>query len=142
MNLPPPSALRDDEGVGFWVGQASSPTSKAGSHDLDLPLDLRATAFQVKVWQRAASDPVGETRNYSEIAAAIGQPTATRAVANACAKQSGRAGHSLPPHHPQADKSLGGYRWGIERKARAAGKREKLCGIPYRDQACASENPR
>jgi AraC family transcriptional regulator of adaptative response/methylated-DNA-[protein]-cysteine methyltransferase len=83
--------------------------------NLELPLDLRATAFQLKVWAELQAIPVGETRSYSEVAAAIGQPSASRAVANACARNP--VALVIPCHRIiRADKSLGGYRWGIERK--------------------------
>lgn len=106
--------LRDDEGVGFWSERIIAYLEGWQPH-LDLPLDLRATAFQVKVWQQLQQIPVGETRNYSEVAAAIGQPSAVRAVANACAKNP--AALVVPCHRIiRKDGSLGGYRWGIERK--------------------------
>ncbi|MDE2821254.1 MAG: methylated-DNA--[protein]-cysteine S-methyltransferase [Chloroflexota bacterium] len=114
--------LRDDEGVGYWVGKVIA-YLEGWQPDLDLPLDLRATAFQLKVWKQLQAIPVGETRTYSEVAAAIGQPTASRAVANACA---GNPVALVIPCHRiiRKDKSLGGYRWGIERK-RALLKNEK-----------------
>ena len=106
--------LRDDEVVGFWVERIIA-YLEGWQPDLDLPLDLRATAFQVKVWQQLQKIPVGETRNYSEIASAIGQPTAVRAVANACANNP--VALVIPCHRIiRKDRSLGGYRWGIERK--------------------------
>ncbi len=106
--------LRDDEGVGYWVGKIIAYLEGWQPH-LDLPLDLRATAFQLKVWRQLQAIPVGETRSYSDIAAAIGQPTASRAVANACA---GNPVALVIPCHRiiRKDKGLGGYRWGIERK--------------------------
>ncbi len=106
--------LRDDEGVGYWVGKIIVYLEGWQPH-LDLPLDLRATAFQLKVWRQLQAIPVGETRAYSDIAAAIGQPTASRAVANACA---GNPVALVIPCHRiiRKDKGLGGYRWGIERK--------------------------
>ena len=76
--------IRDDDGVGFWTERILA-YLKGWQPHLDLPLDVRATAFQIKVWQQLQRIPVGETRTYSEVAAAIGQPTAARAVANACA---------------------------------------------------------
>lgn len=82
---------------------------------LDLPLDIRATAFQWRVWEALREIPYGDTRSYREIAQAIGQPTASRAVAQAC-------GHNpvalaIPCHRVvREDGSLGGYRWGVERK--------------------------
>jgi O-6-methylguanine DNA methyltransferase len=82
---------------------------------LDLPLDVRATAFQWQVWGHLQSIPWGETRTYSEVARAIGRPTAVRAVARACA--SNRVCLVLPCHRIiGADGSLTGYRWGLERK--------------------------
>jgi AraC family transcriptional regulator of adaptative response/methylated-DNA-[protein]-cysteine methyltransferase len=82
---------------------------------LDLPLDIRATAFQMKVWRYLQSIPQGEVRSYSEVAAAIGQPTATRAVATACANN--RVALVIPCHRViRASGELGGYRWGLNRK--------------------------
>ncbi len=81
----------------------------------DLPLDLQATAFQASVWRFLQTIPLGETRSYQEVAQAIGQPKATRAVARACA--SNRVALAIPCHRViRGDGSLGGYRWGMERK--------------------------
>jgi len=83
--------------------------------DLDLPLDIRATAFQRRVWQELRQIPFGETRTYAEVAQAIGQPKATRAVARACATNP--AAFVIPCHRVvREDGDLGGYRWGVERK--------------------------
>ncbi len=80
-----------------------------------LPLDIQATAFQRKVWTYLQSIPFGETRSYSEVAKAIRQPTATRAVARACA--SNRIAVAVPCHRVvREDGDMGGYRWGVERK--------------------------
>ena len=98
---------------------------EAGQPPLDLPLDIQATAFQIKVWQQLRQIPLGETRSYSEIAAAIGQPGASRAVARACA--SNPAALVIPCHRIiRKDKGLGGYRWGIDRK-QALLDRERNC---------------
>ena len=106
--------IRDDDGVGYWVGKIIAYLEGWQPH-LDLPLDLRATAFQLKVWRALQAIPVGETRAYSDIAAAIGQPSASRAVANACA--SNPVALVIPCHRIiRKDKHLGGYRWGIGRK--------------------------
>jgi len=79
------------------------------------PIDIRATAFQWRVWQALQHIPRGETRSYTEIAAAIGQPRSVRAVANACGRN--RLAVVVPCHRViRDDGSLGGYRWGIERK--------------------------
>jgi len=83
----------------------------------DLPLDIQATAFQWQVWEELRRIPLGETRSYQEIADAIHKPTAVRAVARACA--SNHAALVIPCHRViRGDKSLGGYRWGLERKER------------------------
>ena len=82
---------------------------------IDLPLDLQATAFQWRVWEELRRIPLGSTRSYQEIANAIGKPKAVRAVASACAKN--RVALAIPCHRViREDKSLGGYRWGLERK--------------------------
>jgi AraC family transcriptional regulator of adaptative response/methylated-DNA-[protein]-cysteine methyltransferase len=79
------------------------------------PLDIRATAFQWRVWQALQHIPRGETRSYSDIANEIGQPGAVRAIANACGRN--RLAVVVPCHRViREDGSLGGYRWGIERK--------------------------
>lgn len=84
---------------------------------IDLPLDIQATAFQAQVWKNLRAIPYGETRSYSELARAMGQPTAVRAVARACA--SNPVALIVPCHRViRSDSSLGGYRWGIERKKR------------------------
>lgn len=85
--------------------------------DLDLPLDVQGTAFQARVWAALRAIPRGETRSYSQVAAAIGAPTAARAVARACATNP--VALVVPCHRVVgADGSLAGYRWGVERKRR------------------------
>ena len=82
---------------------------------IDLPLDVRATAFQMKVWGQLRQIPRGETRSYSDVARAIGEPTAVRAVARACA--SNPVALAVPCHRVvRGDGDLAGYRWGVERK--------------------------
>ena len=82
---------------------------------LDLPLDVRGTAFQRRVWQALQRVPVGQTVSYAEIARRIGSPNAMRAVAGACA-----ANHlavAIPCHRVvRNDGSLSGYAWGVEHK--------------------------
>jgi AraC family transcriptional regulator of adaptative response/methylated-DNA-[protein]-cysteine methyltransferase len=82
---------------------------------MDLPLDVRATAFQKKVWDALREIPPGETRSYTEVARAIGDPKAVRAVATACA--SNPVAIAVPCHRVvRSDGELAGYRWGMERK--------------------------
>jgi AraC family transcriptional regulator of adaptative response/methylated-DNA-[protein]-cysteine methyltransferase len=82
---------------------------------LDLPLDIRGTAFQRRVWQALRAIPVGETRTYTDIAEALGMPKAVRAVAGACA--SNAVAVAIPCHRVhRIGGALAGYRWGIERK--------------------------
>jgi len=84
---------------------------------LDLPLDIRATAFQWRVWEELRAIPYGQTRSYSAVASAIGQPQARRAVAQAC--KHNPVPLVIPCHRVvREDGSLGGYRWGVERKQR------------------------
>lgn len=90
---------------------------------LDLPLDVRGTAFQQRVWQALREIPPGSTASYAEIARRIGLPSATRAVAQACGANS--LAVAIPCHRVvRSDGALSGYRWGVERK-RALLEREK-----------------
>jgi AraC family transcriptional regulator, regulatory protein of adaptative response / methylated-DNA-[protein]-cysteine methyltransferase len=84
---------------------------------LDLPLDIRATAFQWQVWENLRAIPYGETKSYAQVASTMGQPKAVRAVARACATNP--VALVIPCHRViREDQSLGGYRWGLERKKR------------------------
>ena len=88
---------------------------------VDLPLDVRATAFQVKVWDALRRIPSGETRSYSEIAKNIGDPSATRAVARACATNP--VAVVIPCHRVVRESGdLAGYRWGVHRKEELLGR--------------------
>jgi AraC family transcriptional regulator of adaptative response/methylated-DNA-[protein]-cysteine methyltransferase len=88
---------------------------KNKSPRIDLPLDIQATAFQRQVWEQLRAIPYGETHSYSEVAKAMGQQKAVRAVARACATNP--VALVIPCHRViREDKSLGGYRWGLERK--------------------------
>lgn len=80
-----------------------------------LPLDIRATAFQRQVWEKLRSIPFGETMSYGDVAKALGKPGAVRAVGRACATNP--VALVIPCHRVvREDKSLGGYRWGLEIK--------------------------
>ena len=87
------------------------------SQVIELPMDVQATVFQRRVWEELRRIPFGSTRSYQEIAKAIGKPNAVRAVASACARN--RLALVIPCHRViRGDKTLGGYRWGLERKRR------------------------
>jgi AraC family transcriptional regulator of adaptative response/methylated-DNA-[protein]-cysteine methyltransferase len=82
---------------------------------LDLPLDVRGTAFQQRVWQALRDIPPGRTLSYAEVAERIGAPTAVRAVAQACGANA--LAVAIPCHRVvRSDGSMSGYRWGVERK--------------------------
>lgn len=97
-----------------WVAQVVGFVEAPGI-GLKLPIDVRGTAFQRRVWQALQAIPPGQTASYSEVAARIGQPAAVRAVAGACAANA--LAVAIPCHRVvRTDGSLSGYRWGIERK--------------------------
>jgi AraC family transcriptional regulator of adaptative response/methylated-DNA-[protein]-cysteine methyltransferase len=82
---------------------------------IDLPLDIRATAFQRQVWEKLRAIPYGQTLSYGDVAKSLGKPGAVRAVGRACATNP--VALVIPCHRVvREDKSLGGYRWGLERK--------------------------
>lgn len=108
------AAATDDPTLGMAT---SAVLSRMTEHPiaLDLPLDLRTTAFEQRVWRALQAIPRGETRSYSQVAAELGQPRAVRAVARACARNPLAL---VVPCHRVVGKSgaLTGYRWGTERK--------------------------
>lgn len=114
-----PAATRErvtapSSALGSWVGEivACLDGERPGA---DIPLDLQASAFQWKVWRELQKIPAGETRSYTQVAAAIGSPKAARAVAGACARN--RVALVIPCHRVvRQGGELGGYRWGLERK--------------------------
>ena len=113
----PEATLRRDPAlaglVDAAIGQVAG-KSDAGA-DEALALDLRGTAFQLRVWQALRAIPRGETRSYSQLAREMGEPKATRAVARACALN--RVALVVPCHRVVGvSGSLTGYRWGVERK--------------------------
>ena len=111
---PASEITRDDPLMQEWVEQFVAFISGRQPH-FDLPLDIRATAFQLSVWQTLQEIPYGETRSYGEIAEAIGQPTAVRAVARACAANP--VPLVVPCHRViRSDGEIGGYGLGVERK--------------------------
>jgi AraC family transcriptional regulator, regulatory protein of adaptative response / methylated-DNA-[protein]-cysteine methyltransferase len=111
-----PFAVRKlDEGrLQVWI-EALLSKMTGGELNAALPLDIRATAFQRRVWTYLQSIPFGEKRSYTDVAHAIGQPRAVRAVARACATNP--VAVAIPCHRVvREDGSISGYRWGVERK--------------------------
>ena len=105
---------RDDAAMAEWRENLSRLMDGREANP-SLPLDIRATAFQRRVWEALQNIPRGETRSYSAVAKKIGMPKATRAVARACATNP--VAVAIPCHRVmREDGDLGGYRWGIERK--------------------------
>jgi AraC family transcriptional regulator of adaptative response/methylated-DNA-[protein]-cysteine methyltransferase len=114
----------DENGLAAIVKQVLAHINGEKRH-LDLPLDLQATAFQLRVWEELRRIPYGDTRSYSEVAASLGQPKATRAVARACA--SNPVALITPCHRVvRGDGSLSGYRWGVDRKANLLAQEKRL----------------
>ncbi len=104
----------DEAGMQSWAG-ALLEHMRGKNLESSLPLDIRATAFQRRVWAYLQSIPFGSTRSYSQVARAIGRPSACRAVARACATNP--VAIAIPCHRVvREDGSMGGYRWGIDRK--------------------------
>ncbi|HAA95059.1 MAG TPA: bifunctional DNA-binding transcriptional regulator/O6-methylguanine-DNA methyltransferase Ada [Dehalococcoidia bacterium] len=111
-----PSAKHSPDGglLKVWVAEILSYLDGERT-GLDLPLDIRATAFQQQVWQMLRTIPYGETRTYQEVARALGKDNAVRAVGTACGANP--VALVVPCHRVlRKDGGLGGYRWGLERK--------------------------
>jgi AraC family transcriptional regulator, regulatory protein of adaptative response / methylated-DNA-[protein]-cysteine methyltransferase len=114
----PAATVREDDSIEGMVQAALARVESSGEVTVPMvPLDLRGTAFQLKVWQALRAIPRGETRSYSQLARELGDPKATRAVARACATN--RVALVVPCHRVVGmSGSLTGYRWGVERKRR------------------------
>lgn len=109
------------------VGFVEAPES-----GLELPLDIRGTAFQARVWQALREIPAGSTLSYTDIAYRIGQPSAVRAVAQACGAN--LIAVAIPCHRVvRRDGGLSGYRWGVERKRKLL---ERETAATFKDTAC------
>jgi AraC family transcriptional regulator of adaptative response/methylated-DNA-[protein]-cysteine methyltransferase len=132
QRFPAAELIAEDAGLKEWAERIVRFIT-APDQNLDLPLDIRGTAFQARVWRALRKIPLGKTASYSEIAATLGQPKAVRAVAQACAAN--KLALIVPCHRVvRSDGDLGGYRWGVERK-RALLAREQAAVA--RDEAAA-----
>jgi AraC family transcriptional regulator of adaptative response/methylated-DNA-[protein]-cysteine methyltransferase len=113
--FPNATVIEDDGSIAAWADAALAQIERPSAHDL--PIDVRGTAFQERVWQELRKIPVGETRSYADIAAAIGQPGAVRAVGSA--NGDNPVAVLVPCHRViRSDGSLGGYAGGLDRKTR------------------------
>lgn len=109
-----PSPAQSSLELNAWIDALNKHISEDSPRP-DLPLDMRGTVFQIKVWKFLLNIKEGHALSYSELAAHIDKPKAVRAVASACAKN--RIGILIPCHRVlRGDGSLGGYRWGLDRK--------------------------
>jgi AraC family transcriptional regulator of adaptative response/methylated-DNA-[protein]-cysteine methyltransferase len=109
--------------LGRWM-RSLNDYLRGGVRALELPLDVRGTALQLRTWSYLRRIPYGSVRSYAEVARAIGRPDAVRAVASACGAN--RVALAIPCHRViRGDGGLGGYRWGLDRK-RALLEREAL----------------
>ena len=112
--FPNATIIADDGTIGAWVDGAMTAITRPAQAP-DLPLDVRGTAFQEAVWRELRRIPLGETRSYADIAAAVGQPQAVRAVGTA--NGSNPIAVLVPCHRVvRSDGSLGGYAGGLDRK--------------------------
>jgi AraC family transcriptional regulator of adaptative response/methylated-DNA-[protein]-cysteine methyltransferase len=114
--FPQATLVKDDPAFAALVAKVVAAVEEP-SRPIDLPLDLRGTAFQRRVWQALLEIPAGETRTYAGLAAALGRPKGQRAVGRACATN--KVSVLVPCHRVlRTDGSLSGYLWGLERKAK------------------------
>lgn len=114
---------RDDAALRAWAEPIIRYLDGVHVHPA-VPLDCQGTDFQRRVWKVLQEIPYGETRSYGEVAAMIGQPSAARAVAQACANN--KVALVVPCHRVvRGDGSLGGYRWGVDRKRRLLAREQR-----------------
>lgn len=123
------SAMPPGENPGFEAWMAALAQHLSSGQPLpSLPLDLRGTAFQLKVWHYLQGIPAGQVQSYGDVATALGLPKAVRAVANACGAN--RVALAVPCHRViRGNGGLGGYKWGLERK-RALLNQERAAAVP------------
>ncbi len=113
-DYPEAEIRRDDIAIGRWA-KAAVDYIAGRTSAVDLPLDIRATPFQLRIWKELCAIPCGTTRSYLEIARRVGHPKAARAVGHAIG--SNPISVLVPCHRAvRTSGALGGYRWGLERK--------------------------
>jgi AraC family transcriptional regulator of adaptative response/methylated-DNA-[protein]-cysteine methyltransferase len=115
QEYPAAHLVRDDHALDGWAHDIVQSLKERQPALADLPLDVQGTDFQHRVWHELRNIPYGSTRSYSDVARAIGQPSAVRAVAHACGAN--HVALVIPCHRVvREDGTLGGYKWGIDRK--------------------------
>jgi AraC family transcriptional regulator of adaptative response/methylated-DNA-[protein]-cysteine methyltransferase len=135
QRFPSAEVIADEAGLKDWADRIVQFIT-APDHNLDLPLDIRGTAFQARVWRALQKIPLGRTASYTEIAKALGQPKAVRAVAQACAAN--KLALLVPCHRViRSDGDLGGYRWGVERKRALLSREHRAAAEEPADEAAA-----
>ena len=113
-HFPQATFVEADERFQLWIAEIVA-LLDTPARGLTLPLDIQGTAFQRRVWDALRTVPAGATTTYAQLAAAIGQPQAVRAVARACAAN--KLAVAIPCHRVvRSDGNISGYRWGVERK--------------------------
>ena len=123
--FPKAAFRRDQAALGKFVRQILGYLQGRHSLSLELPLDIRATTFQIRVWKELQKIPLGETVTYAEVAERMHRPRAVRAVANACA--SNPVALAVPCHRVvRKSGEMGGYRWGSERKRKLLKMEEEM----------------
>jgi AraC family transcriptional regulator of adaptative response/methylated-DNA-[protein]-cysteine methyltransferase len=117
-DFPNATIERSDRAHADWVsGVLERIRDPHHARAAEIPLDVAGTSFQQQVWKALQEIPAGERRSYGEVAASIGRPSATRAVARACATN--RVAVVIPCHRVvRGDGALSGYKWGVDRKRR------------------------
>jgi AraC family transcriptional regulator of adaptative response/methylated-DNA-[protein]-cysteine methyltransferase len=112
--FPAASIAKGSKALEKWISIVANYV-ELPARGIDLPLHIKGTAFQRRVWRALQDIPIGETRSYTEVATSIGEPKAVRAVAQACGANA--IALAIPCHRVvRTDGSLGGYRWGTDRK--------------------------
>lgn len=130
--FPTASLTPGDTAFDEWVATVAG-FVEAPKGSLDLPLDVRGTAFQRRVWHALTEIPIGTTLSYAELATRIGSPRAVRAVARACATNT--LALAVPCHRViRSDGALSGYRWGVERKRTLLEREAALAGAARREK--------
>lgn len=133
--FPAAEIIAEDAGLAAWARRIVQFITAPGPIP-DLPLDIQGTAFQAQVWRALQKIPLGKTATYSEIAAAVGRPEAVRAVAQACAVNS--VALLVPCHRViRRDGTLGGYRWGLEKKRELLARERAAAEKPAEKNAAA-----